>query len=72
MVQVLINIALQILEKFLGYGFICKVLVAVLELWAKSTKTNFDDKVFKAMAEALGVDSKVLKDLSEIDPNVKV
>ena len=64
MPQLLVTILLQIVGKLLGYGFVCRVIVAFLELWAKSTKTSLDDKVFSAIADSLEVDSKVLKSLA--------
>jgi hypothetical protein len=61
----LIAIGMKMLAQFLGYKFVCETSVIIMEAWGKSTKTTFDDKVFNAMAKALGIDSAVLKKLAE-------
>lgn len=58
-------ILMKIAGQLIGYEFVCRVLVSFFELWAPSTKTHFDDRVFDAAAKALGVDSVVLRKLVE-------
>lgn len=65
MAEVFISILLKMLSKFLGEEFICKIAVIIMEIWGKTTKNTWDEKVFLAMANALGVDSAVLKKLVE-------
>jgi hypothetical protein len=64
-VSALLAILVQILTKLLGYEVICRVLVALLEAWAKSSETKLDEKIFLAVADALGVPSASLKKLVE-------
>jgi hypothetical protein len=35
--------------------FLARALIAMLETWSKTTENKLDDKVVKAMADALGV-----------------
>lgn len=61
----LLSILIGIFEKLVTEKFFSKVLITVLRYWSDQTANDYDDKVVDAMAEALGVDSKSMKDLSK-------
>lgn len=50
-----IKILIGLVVKILNETFIAKLVIASLDAWAKTTDNDWDDKVTKAMAEALGV-----------------
>lgn len=50
-----LKLLLALLTKIMTETFLAKILIAVLNSWAKTTANKLDDKVVAAMADALGV-----------------
>jgi hypothetical protein len=50
-----LKLALGLIAKLMTETFLARALIAMLETWSKTTENKLDDKVVKAMADALGV-----------------
>lgn len=62
MAQLLAKIAISLITKLITEKFLARLVIEGLTAWSKTTSNDLDDKVVKAMAEALEVDvSKVVK-----------
>lgn len=59
--DLLAKIGVSMLAKFLTEAFFSKVLIYSLAAWSKKSENDWDDKVVKAMADALGVPLEQLK-----------
>lgn len=55
------DLLLRLLFKLLTESFISKMVIYSLDAWAKTTASDWDDKVVKAMADALDVPVEKLK-----------
>lgn len=62
---ILAKILWGIVEKLLTQTVASHVVIQGLRWWSDSTTNKYDDSVVDAMAAALGVDSKALKDMSK-------
>jgi hypothetical protein len=58
MSEALIKVAISLLMKLVTEQFFAKFIIATIDSWAKSSENQWDDKVTKAMADALGVELK--------------
>ncbi len=63
MADILAKIGVVLLTKLITETFLARVLVYTLETWAKQTDNKLDDRVVKAMADALGVPAEKLTDV---------
>lgn len=59
--EILLGIAFKMLGKLATDVFISKIAVYSIQEYAKTTDNKWDDKVADAIAEAYGVDVKILK-----------
>jgi len=50
-----LKIAIAMVTKLMTETLLARVLIAMLEAWAKTSENKLDDKVVQAMADALGV-----------------
>lgn len=61
MANLLAKIAISLITKLITERFLARLVIEALRAWAKTTDNDMDDRVVKAMAEALGVEIEVLK-----------
>ena len=65
MEAILIKIAWGLVGKLLTERLFSNMLIHGVRAWSDKTENVHDDRVVDAMAEALGVDSKALKVMSQ-------
>lgn len=63
MSQLLAKVAVGMLARLVTERFLGKVVVEGCRALAARTENKFDDKIVEAMAEALGVQPELLKDI---------
>ena len=61
MADIAAKMLVALIAKLMTESFLAKVLIACLDSWSKSTENTLDDRVVKAMADALDVPVQNLK-----------